>query len=301
VALGVMVVTFFLTRFALVDPGRLKAREVTLLTNPPAEVVARYQQEYGTDRPVIEQLGSYVLGLLRGDLGHSYHYKELSVAQLVGAGLGTTLLMAFVTIALASVIGISLGLWAATSRRKLIRESLKLISTLCLSAPAPLVGLVLIFIFATMIGVLPTGGWSSGYPQNFRYLVMPVATLTIGIVPVIFRITRERAVEVLRDAHVEAAKSRGLGPARVLLTHVLPNCLAPTVTVIAMGLGGLLSGAVIVEMVFGTPGIGHVLSDALKRSDFPVVQAMTLLTGVVIVLCNLGSEVFNRALDPRMR
>ncbi|MDR3360814.1 MAG: ABC transporter permease [Bifidobacteriaceae bacterium] len=301
VAFGVTVITFFMTRWVLDDPGLVAARLATQRNSPPAEIVAKFSHELGTDRPVLAQFGAYLWGLARADLGESYQYKELTVRQLVAAGLGTTLLVALLTIVLASAVGLALGFWTATHQSKWIDRALRLGATVTLSAPQAMVGLVLILVLSVHSGLLPAGGWGTGYPDNFRYLVMPVATLTLALAPVFFRVARQRALEVTAEGHVEAARSRGLGPVRVMVRHVLPNCAAPVVTAMAMGLGGLLSGAVIVEMVFGIPGVGHVLTDAIGRSDFPVIQAMTLVTGLAIVVCNAASEIASRVIDPRMR
>jgi peptide/nickel transport system permease protein len=301
VAFGVSVVTFFLTRLVLDDPGLISARAASGGLSPPAALVARFQREYGTDRPVLVQFAAWIGDLLRFDLGDSYQYKELSVAQLVGAGLGTTLLMALAAIVCASVIGLALGLAVAARRSRALDSAFRSAATLSLAAPQALVGLALILILSVQARLFPAGGWGTGYPDNFRYLALPVATLTIALAPLVFRITRERALEVQGEGHVEAARSRGLAAGRILTRHVLPNCAAPVITAVAMSLGGLISGAVIVEMVFGMPGIGHVLTAALGTSDYPVIQAMTLLTGMAIVVCNMVSEIANRALDPRMR
>jgi peptide/nickel transport system permease protein len=105
----------------------------------------------------------------------------------------------------------------------------------------------------------------------------------------------------MADGHIESARSRGLSPLRVLLNHVLPNCALPALTITALSMGGLLSGAVIVEIVFGIPGIGHVMMDAITESDFPVIQALTIFTGLVIVLCNMAAELVGHMIDPRTR
>ncbi|MDR3361139.1 MAG: ABC transporter permease [Bifidobacteriaceae bacterium] len=302
VALGVSVVAFFLARIALDDPALVKVRTLTnnYTATDPA-LVARFQHEFGTDRPLAIQLGDFLLGLARGDLGQSFQYKELSVAELIGAGLGTTLLVAVAAVVSGTLVGVSLGLATATKRSKALDGALRAATTVSLAAPQALVGLVLILALSVWGGWLPAGGWGSGYPENLEYLILPVATLAIGLAPVVFRVTRERAMEVLGESHIEAARSRGLKPWQVGLRHVLPNCAAPVVTVVAMGLGSLLSGAVIVEMVFGIPGIGHVLTEAIHTSDYPVIQAMTLLTGLVIVVCDMAAEMVGRLIDPRLR
>jgi peptide/nickel transport system permease protein len=301
VAVGVMVVTFFLVRAALQDPAVGLARQTTGTMNAPLDVVESFRQKLGIEGNWLQQFGEYGLGLLRGDLGDSYHYSELSVAQLVGSGLGTTLLVAVLTALISTLIGIVMGLLAGARNNHPLDRLIRGSSTVAISTPSALVGLILILVFSVNLGWLPAGGWGDGYPGNFRYLILPVATLCVWYIPVILRVVRERAVEVMMDGHVESARSRGLTPSRVLLSHVLPNCALPTLTITALSMGGLLSGAVIVEIVFGIPGIGHVMMDAITESDFPVIQALTIFTGLVIVLCNMAAELAGRVIDPRTR
>jgi ABC-type dipeptide/oligopeptide/nickel transport system permease component len=301
VALGVMVVTFFLIRFALEDPAVGRARQVTLLLSVPPELVEQMRQDLGIEGNWIQQFGVYLLDLLGGDLGDSYQYSELSVAQLVGAGLGTTLMVAVLTAAVSSVLGIALGLATGTKAGRSFDRLMRGASTVAMSAPSALIALALILLLSVRLGWLPAGGWGDGYPENFRYLVLPVATLCVWYTPMILRVVRERVASVMADGHIEAARARGLSPWRITLAHVLPSCALPLVTMVALSMGGLLSGAVIVEIVFGIPGIGHVMTGAINTSDFPVIQALTIFTALVIVTCNMAAEVAGRAIDPRTR
>jgi len=296
VSFFVVVITFFLSRLFLGDP----ARRMLGINASQAEVDA-LRAEWGLDRPLVVQFGDYMLGLLQGDMGMSIMGSGVSVSTLIFGTLGNTVALALLSLTFAVILGIITGLWAAVTRVRAVDVSLRFLAMLGLAAPPALVGLLLIFGLAVQARLAPVGGWGSGYPENFRYLLLPVLTVTILATPLFLRVVRERAVTVLSEPHIEASRARGIPPVRLLIRHVLPNCAVPVVTVAGLSAGSLLSGAVIAEAVFGMPGLGLVLLNAMKSSDFPVIQGAAIISGAAVALCNALAEIAQRAIDPRTR
>jgi peptide/nickel transport system permease protein len=299
VSLGVVLVTFTLLRTVLGDPAYVMAMK-TYANQPPPEAIEDIRRRLGLDAGFFSQLGDYLWGLAHGDLGKSFQFG-MPVTDVVMAGLGTTVLVALLTIVSSNVIGVALGLVTASTRWRFADFLVRLASMLALASPGALIALLLILVLAVNVGVVPAGGWGDGYPGNFRYLILPVGTLVLGSMPGVFRITYERARDILAQPHIEADRARGIPPWRINLVHVLPNCAVPLLTLVAMSFAGLLGGAVITEMIFGIPGIGHLMTNAIAAADYPVIQGLTLMTGLTVVLCNLASEVIGRVIDPRTR
>lgn len=296
VSFCVVVVTFFLVRAFLGDPARAK-----LGLNASQAQVDQLRAQWGLNRPLLSQFVDYLRGLPRGDLGTSIQGTDTKVATLIFGALRNTALLALVSMILAVLLGVAGGVWAALTRIKIVDILLRGLAMLALASPPALIGLVLIFAVAVRAGLAPVGGWGTGYPDNFRYLALPIASVTILMTPVILRVVRSRAIEVMREPHIEAARSRGMRPLRLVLRHLLPNCALPILTVVGLSAGSLLSGAVVVEAVFGVPGLGQVLLNAMNSSDFPVIQGAAMVSGVAVALCNALAEIAQRAIDPRIR
>jgi peptide/nickel transport system permease protein len=301
VSFCVAVVTFFLIRFLLGDPAYQFAMAQGGGQPPAPDQVAAIRHDFGLDRPLLVQFGSFLLGLSHGDLGTSYQTRGMPVSHLVFGNLGTTFALTALTIVVSAISGIALGLLVAIARSRLLDNLVRTTAMVGIAAPSALVGLVLMLVVADTGGLLPSGGWGTGYPGNFRYLVLPVLTLAVWFVPAILRVALERARAVLDEPHIEAALTRGIPPGRLVIRHVLPNCALPILNFVALNTAWLLSGAVVVEMVFGTPGIGHTMANAISADDYPVIQACTLLTGLVVVLCSMTAAMIGRAIDPRTR
>jgi peptide/nickel transport system permease protein len=296
VSLLVVVITFVLGKVVLGNPGRQVLGYVA-----SQEAVDQFNAALGLDRPVWDQFVSYLAGLARFDLGVSYAYNGMPVWGLVKAGIATSALLACLTVVCSAALGLALGLAAATARVPGVDFSIRMASLTALSTPAPFVGLLLILVFALTWRILPAGGWPDSFFERLPYLILPVAALSIGLTPILVRIVRERALAELAEPHVEAALARGVSWARVLARHVVPNCSGPLVIVLAMNMGTLLSGAVVVEIVFGIPGLGRVLASAVATCDIPVIQAVALLAGLFVTLCNVMAEIAQRLIDPRLR
>ena len=296
VAFLVAVVTFILGKLMLGDPGRLM-----LGPYAPQDAVEALNRKLGVDQPLLSQFWSYLGGLAHGRLGDSFAYEGMSVWQVVGPALATSCLIAVLTAVVSVLLALVAGLVGAGSASRSIDVLVKGASLVGLSAPPAFVALVLILVVAVKAGALPAGGWGSAYPDNFRYLILPVATLAIGLAPVLIRIIRERAAEILDEAHIEAAIARGVPMWRIMWRHVLPNSAGPLLAVLGANIGALLSGAVVVDVIFGLPGLGRLASNAIGSGDVPVIQGVALMSGLVVTGSNLLAEMLQRAIDPRLR
>lgn len=301
VALFVVVVTFFLIRYLLGDPAYQYAMSQNGGHAPMPAAVATARVALGINSPILTQFWHYLTELAHGNLGTSFQPARMPVTTLVWSGFSTTLVLAGLTVLVSTVSGTLVGLWLAIVRSRLLDNLVRILAMMGIAAPSALVGLVLIYLSSATGDILPAGGWGNGYPANFQYLVLPVVTLSAGFAPVIMRVVRERARAILAEEHIEAARTRGTPPVRLVLGHLLPECTVPLLRFVALNTTWLLSFAVVVEVVFGVPGLGRVLLTAANTDDFPTIQACAMLLGFVVVICFAVAEIAGALIDPRTR
>lgn len=296
VAGGVVVITFFLSRLVPGDPA------VTLL-GPRAtpDAIASLRAEMGVDQPVVAQFVRYVGSLLRGDLGDSLARQGEAVGAIIAPALGVTFALIACTIAISTVVAVILGLIAAVTRRRSVDLAIRGFSMLALSIPSFFAGILLILLVSVHWGFAPAGGWPGEWPANFRFLWLPSLALSAYLVPVLLRSVRLNGRSVLSQQFIESAVTRGVGSIRLNLRHVLPNSALPLVTLIGFNVGALIGGAVVIEAVFGLPGVGTELVRAVARRDFPVVQGVALVAGVTVVVVSLITDTMYQLIDPRLR
>ena len=263
--------------------------------------VAALERTLGLNRPFLDQVGQYFGGLVRGRLGYSLVEQGVSVHSLVFSGLGVTLAVITLTVLISLLAGIPFGLWSALSRTRGVDISIRGGSVLLLASPPFFIGLILILIVSLAAHILPAGGWGSGWPANLEYVLLPAVALSCYLGPIIARATRQAARHASRQEYVDATLARGISPARVLVHHILPNSLLPLVTLIGLNIGWLLSGAVVVEVVFALPGLGQVLAQAVTELDYPVIQGVAIVSAFVVVAANLLADVLYTVIDPRIR
>lgn len=292
----VALITFFLGHAILSDPGRA-------ILGPTAspQAVSTLEHQLGVDKPLQDQFGEYAIGLAHGDLGTSWQHPGVSVTSIVLSALGISALLIGLCVLVSVPIATALGLAAAGSRTKAVDFAVRLLALLGLATPSAFVGVLLMLLIAYEAGLAPVGGWGTGFPDNLRYMGLPVATLSIYLIPIMVRAVRERARAVLTEPHVEAAVARGVPQLRVLLRHVLPNCAAPVLTVVGLHVGVMLSWAIVVEVVFGLPGLGQTTRLAMSAVDLPVLQGVALMSGLLVALANAATETIQRLIDPRLR
>lgn len=296
VAVLVVAITFILGKVVLGNPGRL-----ILGQTATQRAVDAFNQHLGANQPLLEQFERYFGNVLRGQLGQSYAYPGRSVWSLLGPALLTSAVVALTTIVISLLVALPLGVTAAQRKGRVSDHLIRAASVIGLSAPSAFVGVVLIRVIAVDAGALPAGGWGTSPFGDIAYLVLPVATLTFYLSPILVRVVRERAAVVLEEPYVEAATTRGVPRARVIVNHVVPNSIGPLLSVLGYNLGGLLSGSVIADVVFGLPGLGNVLTTAVTHGDLPVIQGVALVSGLVVTLANVVAEIIQRLIDPRLR
>ena len=292
VLFGISLLVFVLTAVSLGDPVRAAMGQ----RGEPA-VIAQIRRDYGLDRPLWVRYGRWMGGLLRGDLGRSYH-QQRPVTEIVGERLPATLRLAVVATAVAVVVGLAAGTLAAVRHGGATDLLLMTGALLGISTPVFWLGLMLILVFAVWLGWLPVSGYGDG---SWRNLVLPAVALGALHAGVIARMARASLLEVIRQDYVRAARARGLPEAVVLLKHALRNALLPVITVTGIGLADLLVGAPLTETVFAWPGLGRMLVTAVGQRDLPVVMGAVLLFAVVYVVGNLLVDLAYGLADPRLR
>ncbi len=290
ILLGVSFITFFLLYVLPADPVRqIAGRSAT------AQTVANIREQLGLDQPFIVQYLRYLGGLVQGDLGRSYLQKT-EVASLIASRLPATLLLMAGGIGCELVLGLSMGIIAALRRGRTLDQSLMITSFVAVSAPQFVVSLLLLYVFAVRLGWFPIGGYGT-----WAHLVLPAATLGVLGSGWYSRMMRSSMVEVLRADFIRTARAKGLTRRRVILRHALPNAILPIIAMIGIDIGIFMGGIVVVESVFGWPGIGQLAWQAIQRIDIPIIMGVTLVSACAIVLGNLLADLVTPFIDPRIR
>jgi len=290
ILLGVSLITFILLYALPADPVRqIAGRSAT------AQTVENIRQQLGLDQPLPVQYWRYLSGLLQGNLGRSYLQKT-QVSTLIASRLPATLLLMAGAIVTELLIGLSMGIIAALRRGKPSDQALMIVSFIGVSAPQFVVGLLLLYVFAVQLSWFPIGGYGT-----FSHLVLP--SLTMGILGSGWysRMMRSSMIDVLRQDYVRTARAKGLGRARIILRHALPNAILPVIAMIGIDVGIFMGGIVVVESVFGWPGIGQLTWQAIQRVDIPIIMGVTLVSASAIVLGNLLADIISLLVDPRIR
>jgi peptide/nickel transport system permease protein len=287
---GAMTLFFLIVRLLPGDPARL-------LAGPEAseEDVARIREALGLNKPIYEQLISYLTSIMRGDLGISIKYGTPVLNEIL-ARLPYTIALALVAEAIAVAIAIPLGVLAALKPRSILAYAASLLGILGTSLPVFWVGLMLIFIFAVELKVLPSSG-----AESPKHIVLPALTLAFFLTGNLTRMTRAAVLEALSSNHVLTALAKGLPFSKVLLRHVLRVSLIPILTIISLQLGALLGGAIITETIFAWPGIGSLLVDSLFFRDYVLAQGIIMFIVGVFILLNLVTDIAYALVDPRIR
>ena len=290
ILIGVSAITFALLYLLPADP----VRQIAGRSATPATVES-IRRQLGLDQPFLVQYGRYLWNLLQGDLGRSYIQRS-EVSQLIVARLPATLLLMLGAIFCELLIGLTMGLVAAARRGTATAQSLMVASVVGVSAPQFVVGLLLLYVFAVRLNWFPIGGYGT-----FSHLVLP--SLTVGILGAGWyaRMMRSSMFDVLRQDYVRTARAKGLARGAILFRHALPNAILPIVAMIGIDIGILMGGIVVVESVFGWPGIGQLVWQAIQRVDIPIIMGVTLVSAFAIVLGNLLADIVAPFIDPRIK
>ncbi|MDZ4096203.1 MAG: ABC transporter permease [Paracoccaceae bacterium] len=290
ILLGVSFITFFLLYVLPADPVRqIAGRSAT------AQTVANIREQLGLDQPFLVQYTRYLAGLVQGDLGRSYLQKT-EVATLIAARLPATLLLMLGALVCELVLGLGMGIMAALMRGRAVDQALMMTSFVAVSAPQFVVSLLLLYVFAVKLGWFPIGGYGT-----FAHLVLPALTLGILGSGWYGRMMRSSMIDVLRADFIRTARAKGLTRRRVILRHALPNAVLPIIAMIGIDIGIFMGGIVVVESVFGWPGIGQLAWQAIQRIDIPIIMGVTLVSACAIVLGNLLADLITPLIDPRIK
>jgi peptide/nickel transport system permease protein len=267
------------------------------------EVVAAIEEKYGLDEPVFVQYFLWLGNAVRGDLGESLRTQSSVSYEIMRRSL-ITIELTFLATLMSLVIGIPAGVIAAIRRNSAADISTRIMSMIGLSIPDFVLGTILIYFVSTRHLGLPISGYisiSDGMFQHFRSMVLPTVTLGLITTSVVMRITRSSVVEVMSEPYVVTARSKGLHPRDVAITHVVRAALIPTVTIVGINMGYLLGGAVIVEELFSLPGLGRYALTGIMNRDYPVAQGSVIVGSLMFVVANLAADVAYAYLDPRIK
>jgi len=294
-ALGITLVTFVMIHLIPGDPA------VTLLglrANP--HKVALLHQEWGLNRPLPVQYWLFLTRVLRGNFGNSLFYNSPATGIIIGDSAVTLLLIAYAAL-LSVVIAVPLAILAATHKDRPADQAVRAIPLVGLGMPSAWVGIMLILLLGLKARVFPVGGYGSGFPGHVYAMFLPSLTLALGIAPVLVRSLRASLIDSLDAEYVATARSKGIPERRVMLRHAVRNAIISSVSILGLQIAWLISGTVVVETVFGLPGVGALMVNSIYRRDFPVVQGITFLLALAVILTNLGTDIVRSLLDPRVR
>ena len=310
--LAQMVVTLFIVSILVFVLANFIGDPVNMLVSPkaPPEVREQVREELGLNRPILEQYVSFVTNALKGDFGKSYIYK-VDVLSLIAQRVPATLELVLVSVVLALVISIPLGVYAGAFPK---RKSSTLVmggSILGISLPSFFIGIMLIYIFSLKLHWFPSSGrgatipflgmdFSLFAPGGLKYIILPAFTLSVTNIASLVRLTRAGVMENMRQDYIKFARAKGVSTRKVLFGHVLKNALIPVITVFGMEIGSLIAFTTVTETIYSWPGLGKLLIDSINSVDRPVIVAYLILTTVLFVFINFVVDLLYTVIDPRI-
>jgi ABC-type dipeptide/oligopeptide/nickel transport system permease component len=295
VIVGITLASFVLIHLVPGDPIR-----IMLGGKATKEHVAEVSHTLKLDRPLPLQYVTFVGGASHGDLGESIILQR-PVSEIVSERIGPSVfLLAYATL-IAIVLALPLGIVSALRRNGPVDHGIRLLTLVAFAMPSFWLGLILIRTLSLDLGLFPVSGYGSGFFGHVHSLTLPALTVGLFLTSMLVRSLRASLLDVFAEEYVEAARARGLPESRVVLKHSLRNALISTLTVLAVNLGWLIGGAVVIEKVFDIPGLGQLLVDSIFTRDFPVLQGLTLVFGLLVIVINLLSDFAYAVIDPRVR
>ncbi|MGY5807275.1 ABC transporter permease [Rhizobium sp. LEGMi198b] len=276
---------------------------ITLGTSASPETLAALRHDMGLDQPLIVRYSQWLGGALTGELGKSYTYG-VPVAGLIVERLAVTLPLAILAIILSILIAVPLGVAAAARRGGIFDIIATLFSQMSIAVPGFWVGLLLILLFSTSLGLMPAGGfpgWSDGLGPALRALILPAVALALPQAGVLTRVTRSAVLDTLHEDFARTAVAKGLSSGAVLWGHIVPNALVPILTILGLQFTFLVAGAVLIENVFNLPGLGRLALQALNQRDIVVMQDVVLFFASLVIIMNFLVDLSFLVIDPRLR
>ena len=287
----VVTVAFFMMRAA---PGSPFDMDRKLSPEIERNVLAKY----GMNKPLHEQYVDYLAGGARGDLGPSLKYRDKSVLQILEENYVVSLKLGLSAIVLAGVVGVSLGVQAALRQNRSVDYGVMTVAILGVCIPTFVTAPLLVLVFASKLGWLPSAGWNDGALAN---MVLPVTVLALPQIAIISRLTRAGMIEVLRSNYVRTARAKGLSESRIVGRHALRAAILPLVSYLGPACAGLLTGSLVVEKIFNLPGLGKFFVISALQRDYTVVMGMVIFYAGLILVLNLIADLLYAALDPRVK
>jgi len=287
----IILISFFLIRLA---PGGPFDFDRTLAP----EIQANLNAQYHLDKPIYTQFGYYLRDILQGDFGPSFQYKNYSVTELIAQGFPVSLQLGLSAMLLALIFGTAAGMLAAYKQNSRIDYFVMTISMTGISIPNFVIAPLLILVFAIGFTLLPAGGWDNG---AFKNQILPIITLALPQIAYIARISRSSMIEVLRMPYIRTAYSKGLTNFYILTRHALKPTLLPVISYLGPAIAGLITGSVVVEQIYGIPGLGRYFVQGALNRDYTLVMGVVVFYGILIIILNLIVDLLYGWLDPQIR
>ena len=282
---------FFLMRLA---PGGPFTNERAL----PPEIEQKVNQAYDLDKPIIHQFGIYLSKTLKGDLGPSYKYKDFTVNELIASGFPVSITLGLSAIILSLFLGCLLGIIAAIKKNTAIDYAVMGVSLVGICVPSFVLAPILSLIFGLYFGLLPISGWGNG---NIYNLILPVISLSLPQIAIISRMMRASTIETLNSDFIKTARSKGLPKTMIIRKHVIRASILPVIDYLAPATAGLMTGSIIIEQIFGLPGIGRYFVVGALQRDYTLVSGVMILYASLLMFLILISDILRALLDPRVK
>lgn len=264
----------------------------------PPEIEANLRAAYRLDDPLYLQFARYLGGILRGDFGPSFQYRDFTVTELIATGFPVSLRLGASAILLALVVGVTAGSIAALKQNRVTDHAVMTVSMTGISIPNFVMAPILILVFAIHLRWLPAGGWGGGALRN---MVLPVIALALPQIAYIARLTRGSMIEVLRSNFIRTAKAQGLSTAAILLKHALKPALLPVISYLGPATAAVITGSVVIEQIFGVPGIGRFFVQGALNRDYTLVMGVVVFYGMLIIAFNFLVDLAYAWLDPKVK
>lgn len=294
VLIGITLIAFIFIKLLPGDP-------IVIMTAGKAspEQVARIRAKLGLDRPLPVQYGLFLLNAVQGDLGNSIT-KKVEVIQLIGERIPVTLFLVAYGTLFGLLITLPLAVISALNPDRRVDHAIRIGGMVFFGMPSFWLGLLLMLLFGLYLKLFPISGWGEGFLGHLRSLFLPALVVGLGLAPMWIQSLRSSMLDIFQADFIEVARAKGLPSVRVLLKHVLRNALIPTITIIAVNLGWLMGGEVVIETVFSIPGLGLLLVQSVFSRDYPTIQALTLWFGIIVMVINLLADLSYAMIDPRI-
>lgn len=287
----VVTIAFFMMRAAPGSPFDLDRKL-------PPEIEKNVMAKYGMDRPLAEQYVNYLKDAVRGDFGPSLKYRDKTVVEILAENYKVSLILGVSALALASVIGVTLGVLAALKQNGMVDYGVMTLAILGVCIPTFVTAPLLVLLFGSWLQLLPSGGWNKGALSN---IILPITVLTLPQVAIISRLTRAGMIEVLRSNYIRTARAKGLPAHRIVGKHALRAAILPLVSYLGPACAGLITGSLVVERIFNLPGLGKFFVVSALQRDYTVVMGMVIFYAALILILNLLADLLYAVLDPRVR